>query len=232
MKYILPIVLSAILVVTLFFIRRRCKKHSVKHTSNANLLPLGECRRVSHQELLRATNGFSETNLLGTGSFGSVYQGKLDDGMDVAVKVFNLQIAGGLKSFDTESTVLSGVRHRNLINVISVCCNMDFKAVILQYMPFGSLEKWLHCENHSLTLLQRLNIMIDVASGVEYLHHDYSLSIVHCDIKPSNILLNTDMIAHVADFGISRLVSGSDSITETMTLATIGYMAPGKLFIL
>ncbi|KAK9949788.1 hypothetical protein M0R45_005301 [Rubus argutus] len=72
----------------------------------------------------------------------------------------------------------------------------------------------------------RLNIMIDVASALEYLHHGYSIPIVHCDLKPSNILLDNDMIAHVADFGITKLLDGGDSMTETMTLATVGYMAP------
>ena len=73
--------------------------------------------------------------------------------------------------------------------------------------------------------------MIDVASAVEYLHYGYSESIVHCDIKPSNVLLDNDMVAHVADFGVAKFLSGSNVITQTMTLATIGYMAPGKFLI-
>ena len=71
--------------------------------------------------------------------------------------------------------------------------------------------------------------MIDAASALEYLHHGYSIPIVHCDMKPSNILLDDDMVAHVADFGIAKLLGGGDSMTQTMTLATIGYMAPGDV---
>ncbi|XP_050141470.1 probable LRR receptor-like serine/threonine-protein kinase At3g47570 [Malus sylvestris] len=122
--------------------------------------------------------------------------------------------------------MLSNIRHRNLIKIISCCDQLDFKALILQLMPNGSLEKWLYSPNHSMTILQRLDIMKDVALALEYLHHGYSIPIVHCDVKPSNILLDDDMVAHVADFGIARLISGGDSMTETMTLATVGYMAP------
>ncbi|XP_021825635.1 probable LRR receptor-like serine/threonine-protein kinase At3g47570 [Prunus avium] len=95
-------------------------------------------------------------------------------------------------------------------------------------MPNGSLEKWLYSQNSPLNILQRLNKMIDVASALEYLHHGhgYSQQLVHCDVKPSNIPLDDDMVAHVADFGLARLLGGGDSMTQTMTLATIGYMAP------
>ncbi|PQQ21815.1 putative LRR receptor-like serine/threonine-protein kinase [Prunus yedoensis var. nudiflora] len=91
-------------------------------------------------------------------------------------------------------------------------------------MPNGSLEKWLYSQNYSLNILQRMNIMIDVASALEYLHHGYSVPIVHCDMKPSNILLDDDMVTHVADFGIAKPLGGGDSITQTMTLATVGVL--------
>ena len=162
--------------------------------------------------------------------FGSVYRGTLSDGIDIAVKVFNLQLEGAFKSFDKECEMLSNIRHRNLIKIISCCDELDFKALILQLMPNGSLEKWLYSPNRSMNILQRLDIMKDVALALEYLHHGYSIPIVHCDVKPSNILLDDDMVAHVADFGIARLIGGGDSMTETMTLATVGYMAPGDVF--
>ncbi|XP_007213307.2 receptor kinase-like protein Xa21 [Prunus persica] len=200
-------------------------KRNVEVAEEATSLPQLLWRRVSHVELLRGTNGFNENNLLGSGGFGSVYKGTLSDGIDVAVKVFSLQIEGVFKSFDRECEMLSNIRHRNLIKIISCCSEIDFKALVLDYMPNGSLEKWLYSQN-SLNILQRLNVMIDAASALEYLHHGYSIPIVHCDMKPSNILLDDDMVAHVADFGIAKLLDGGDSITQTMTLATIGYMAP------
>ncbi|XP_070674456.1 probable LRR receptor-like serine/threonine-protein kinase At3g47570 [Malus domestica] len=225
-KYIISGVIPVILLAAAALILILCKKRNVKVVRETASLHQVLWRRVSHLELVRATNGFHENNLLGTGGFGSVYRGTLLDGIDIAVKVFNLQLEGAFKSFDKECEMLSNIRHRNLIKIISCCDELDFKALILQLMPNGSLEKWLYSPNRSMTILQRLDIMRDVALALEYLHHGYSIPIVHCDVKPSNILLDDDMVAHVADFGIARLIGGGDSMTKTMTLATVGYMAP------
>ncbi|XP_042036299.1 putative receptor-like protein kinase At3g47110 [Salvia splendens] len=183
-------------------------------------------RIISYTELERGTSSFSETNLLGRGSFGSVFEATLSDGLKVAVKVFNLELQGVARSFDVETTILSRIRHRNLVRVIGCCCNMEFKALILTYVPNGSLEKWLHSGMYGLELIQRLKIAIDVAAALEYLHHGHTFPIVHCDIKPSNVLLDQDMVAHLADFGISKLFDGGETIIQTQTLATIGYAAP------
>ncbi|CAL9003024.1 unnamed protein product, partial [Prunus brigantina] len=137
LKYIIPGIISAILAVasvSMFILRRKRKVEVATVTAP---LPRLLWRRVSHLELLRATNGFDESNLLGTGGFGSVYKGTISDGIDVAVKVFNLQLEGALKSFDNECEVLSNIRHRNLIKIISCCSQIDFKALVLQYMPNG-----------------------------------------------------------------------------------------------
>ncbi|KAL8507859.1 hypothetical protein ACS0TY_018415 [Phlomoides rotata] len=93
-------------------------------------------------------------------------------------------------------------------------------------MPNANLEKWLYSHNYFLDVNQRLDIMIDVASALEYLHHGYSTPIVHCDLKPSNVLLDEDMVAHVSDFGISKLLGEEQSTVLTNTLATLGYIAP------
>lgn len=230
-KYILPAIFSTILLVALvFIIFILCRRRNFKIPKETAILSPAAWRRVSYQEMLRATNGFNKSNLLGIGSFGSVYKGTLSDGMVVAIKVFNLEQEEASKNFEAECEVLCNIRHRNLISIICSCSNkVDFKAIVLDYMPNGSLEKWLYSKSCSLNILQRLNIMIEVAWALEYLHHGYSIPIVHCDIKPSNILLDEDMVAHVADFGISRLLGGGDSMTQTMTLATIGYIAPGDV---
>ncbi|PRQ29481.1 putative protein kinase RLK-Pelle-LRR-XII-1 family [Rosa chinensis] len=186
-------------------------------------------RKVSYLELQRATNGFNESNLLGTRGFGSVCKGTLSDGIDIAIKVFNFQLEGAFKSFDIECEMLGNIRHRNLLKIISCCSQVDFKALVLDYMPNGSPENLLHSQNIPLNVLQRLNIMIDVASALEYVHHGYSIHVVHCDLKSSNILLDDDMGAHVADFGIAKLLDGRDSMTQTRTLATIGYVALSAL---
>ncbi|XP_059597329.1 receptor kinase-like protein Xa21 [Vitis vinifera] len=227
LKCIVPlsVSLSAIILVILFILWKR--RHTKSGTPVQVDLPLPRMHRmIPHQELLYATSYFGEDNLIGKGSLGMVYKGVLSDGLIVAVKVFNLELQGAFKSFEVECEVMRNIRHRNLAKIISSCSNLDFKALVLEYMPNGSLEKWLYSHKYYLDFVQRLKIMIDVASGLEYLHHDYSNPVVHCDLKPSNVLLDDDMVAHISDFGIAKLLIGNEFMKRTKTLGTIGYMAP------
>lgn len=132
---------------------------------------------------------------------------------------------------------MARTRHRNLIRVISACSYLNFKAFILQLATNGSLEKYLHPESDEedaceLKIDKCLKIAIDVAHGVEYLHHDCPTQVVHCDLKPSNVLLDANMTAFVADFGISRLAGPTNLIdslsTSIFMRGSIGYIAPGK----
>ncbi|KAM3280968.1 hypothetical protein P3S67_027988 [Capsicum chacoense] len=133
---------------------------------------------------------------------------------------------GLCKRFDTECEVMRNVRHRNLDPVISTCSSEYIRAFVLQYMSNGSLENWLYREDCHLNLLQRTTVMLDAAMAIEYLHHDNETPIVHCNLKPSNVLLDEDMVAHVGDFGISKILAVSKSIAHTETLGTLGYIAP------
>ncbi|XP_052114940.1 receptor kinase-like protein Xa21 isoform X2 [Arachis duranensis] len=225
-KCILPIMVSIILVVfCVFFLVRRRRKNG-GDTNEGTLSALPAARMISYYELSQATNGFDESNLLGRGSFGSVFKGLLSNGMVVAVKVFNLDLELGSKSFSVECEAMRNLRHRNLIKIIDCCSSIDYKLLMMEFMPNGSLERWLYSHNHCLDFLQRLNIMIDVASALEYLHHGSSPIVVHCDVKPCNVLLDEDMVAHVSDFGIAKLLGEGQSKEYTKTMATVGYIAP------
>ena len=231
LKYIFPPMICIVLIALVFIFFLRSRNRSTKSTDDEELLSLATWRRTSYLDLERATDAFNECNLLGSGGFGSIYKGILSDGTNVAIKIFNLQLEQAFRSFDSECEVLRNVRHRNLIKILSSCCNTDFKALVLEFMPNGSLDKWLYSHYYFLDIPDRLNIMIDVALALEYLHHGHSTPVVHCDLKPSNILLDENMVAHVSDFGISKLLGeGDDSVIQTMTIATIGYMAPGNMF--
>ncbi|KAL4597962.1 hypothetical protein ACB092_11G026300 [Castanea dentata] len=218
--------------------RKRSKKKPSSIDSKMELLPT-----ISYKMLHQATNGFSPNNLIGSGSFGSVYKGVLDqEERLVAVKVLNLQNKDASKSFMAECSVLRNVRHRNLIKILTCCSSInyngdDFKALVFEFMTNGSLDMWLHpmenSDNQSkkLSVLQRLIIAIDVAFALNYLHNHCEQKIIHCDLKPSNILLDGDMIAHVSDFGLSRLLTTSNDSSQKCTSTiglkgSIGYTAP------
>ncbi|KAK8695283.1 hypothetical protein V6N13_000449 [Hibiscus sabdariffa] len=197
--------------------------------------------RISYEQLTEATGGFCASSLIGSGSFGHVYKGILGDNTKIAVKVLDTKTAGDISgSFKRECEVLKRTRHRNLIRIITICSKPDFKALVLPLMPNGSLERHLypsHGIRHGLDLTQLVNICSDVAEGVAYLHHYAPVKVVHCDLKPSNILLDQDMTAMVTDFGIARLVRGvdetisaNDSITyssaDGLLCGSVGYIAP------
>ncbi|KAM3697691.1 hypothetical protein ACB098_06G132200 [Castanea mollissima] len=239
----LAIVIISIVQILLFFSSflvwmKKSKKKSTSMVSTMDLLP-----NVSYKELYQATSGFSPSNLIGSGSFGYVYKGLIHpEERSIAIKVLNLQQKGASKSFMVECNALRNIRHRNLVKILTCCSSMDyngnqFKALVFEFMTNGSLDFWLHQgldnENQSrnLSLLQRLNVAIDVASTIDYLHNHSMQPVIHCDLKPSNVLLDNDMVAHVSDFGLARLlpITNDSSGKQTSTIGikgSIGYIAP------
>ncbi|KAM3405674.1 hypothetical protein ACQJBY_008279 [Aegilops geniculata] len=204
--------------------------------------------RISYAEIDEATESFSPANLIGSGSFGDVYIGtlNLDESLHtVAIKVLNLAKRGANRSFLRECEALRKIRHRKLVKVITVCSSLDsngdeFKALILEFICNGNLDEWLHPNTMNsrtfrrISLMERLCVALDVAEALEYLHHQIEPPIVHCDIKPSNILLDDDIVAHVADFGLAKIMhteackeSGAGTESSSLVIkGTIGYVAP------
>uniref|UniRef100_A0A453DX37 Protein kinase domain-containing protein n=1 Tax=Aegilops tauschii subsp. strangulata TaxID=200361 RepID=A0A453DX37_AEGTS len=233
--------LSVILLVWIL-----CKRFKQSHkTLSQNLIVDDHYQRIPYQVLLRGTNEFSEVNLLGRGSYGAVYKCVLDnEERTLAVKVFNLGQSRYSKSFETECEAMRRIRHRCLVKIITSCSSInhqgqEFKALIFEFMPNGNLAGWLHpksqepATSNTLSLAQRLDIGVDIVDAVEYLHNYCQPLVIHCDLKPSNILLSDNMSARVGDFGISRILqentSGGmqNSYSSTGIRGSIGYVAPG-----
>ncbi|XP_057416805.1 putative receptor-like protein kinase At3g47110 [Lotus japonicus] len=240
-KVIVIIILVLFLLLLSLSVVIFWKKKANLRSSNSPTT-MDHLAKVSYQTLHQATNGFSPNNLIGSGAFGFVYKGTLEsEERYVAIKVLNLQKKGAHKSFIAECNALRSIRHRNLVKIITCCSSMDyngneFKALVFEFMENGSLEIWLHPESEigqqpSFNLLQRLNILIDVGSALHYLHYGPEQPIVHCDLKPSNILLDNDLVAHVSDFGLARLLYAINGVSDMQTSTTgikgtVGYAPP------
>lgn len=182
--------------------------------------------------LQKATNNFSPENLLGKGGFGSVYEGKLEDGSTVAVKRMDPELVSskGLQEFQAEISMLGKVRHRNLVALLGYCTENNERLLVYEFMPQGTLSQHLfHWEQNGLkplSLNSRLLIALDVAHGMQYLHNLAYKIIIHRDLKPSNILLDVELRAKVSDFGLAKLAPEDKASVETRLAGTFGYLAP------
>ncbi|KAL2322080.1 hypothetical protein Fmac_026459 [Flemingia macrophylla] len=183
----------------------------------------------THDDILKATSSFSDDRIIGKGGFGTVYKGVFSDGRRVAVKKLQREGLEGEKEFKAEMEVLSGHGfgwpHPNLVTLYGWCLNGSEKILIYEYIEGGSLED-LVTDRTRLTWRRRMEVATDVARALVYLHHECYPSVVHRDVKASNVLLDKDGKAKVTDFGLARVVDAGDSHVSTMVAGTVGYVAP------
>lgn len=188
---------------------------------------MSNCRFFTYEELYQITNGFSSQNLLGEGGFGSVYKGCLADGREVAVKKLKDGGGQGEREFHAEVDIISRVHHRHLVSLVGYCISDDQRLLVYDFVPNDTLHYHLH--GRGVPVLEwpaRVKIAAGSARGIAYLHEDCQPRIIHRDIKSSNILLDNNFEALVADFGLARLAMDACTHVTTRVMGTFGYLAP------
>ncbi|KAI3464552.1 hypothetical protein Pfo_021215 [Paulownia fortunei] len=228
--------------VILFMVYRKWdkkKKQDVMHEKyvrslKSRVLPNTGAKWFHVAELEQATNGFSQKNMIGQGGFGVVYKGTLSDGTEVAVKQILDLDSKGDDEFTNEAEIISKIRHRNLLALRGFCVTSErFKGnrryLVYDFMSNGSLDDHLFINSDKqqhLSWPQRKNIILDIAKGLAYLHYGIKPAIYHRDIKATNILLDSEMKARVADFGLAKQNAEGQSHLTTRVAGTHGYLAP------
>ncbi|XP_062115779.1 probable LRR receptor-like serine/threonine-protein kinase At1g56140 isoform X2 [Humulus lupulus] len=180
-----------------------------------------------YAELRTATNNFDSSNKLGEGGFGPVFMGTLEDGRVIAVKQLSVTSHQGKSQFVAEIATITAVQHRNLVKLYGCCIEGEKRLLVYEYMENKSLDQALF-GNQSLNLNwpTRFDICLGIARGLAYLHEESRLRIVHRDVKCSNILLDSDLIPKISDFGLAKLYDDKMTHISTRVAGTIGYLAP------
>ncbi|KAK4587264.1 hypothetical protein RGQ29_024113, partial [Quercus rubra] len=179
------------------------------------------------RDLQEASNGFK--NMLGQGAFGTVYSGVLtleDEEVEVAVKKLEKVIERGEKEFLTEVQVIGLTLHKNLVRLLGYCNEHNHRLLVYELMQNGPLSNFLFGERERPSWESRAQIALGIGRGLLYLHEECETQIIHCDIKPQNVLLDNNNTAKIADFGLAKLLMPNQTRTNTNVRGTMGYIAP------
>eukprot|EP01018_Ginkgo_biloba_P022824 Gb_36292 [translate_table: standard] len=209
--------------------RKQGSKPSARSHNGFNQSEMANLSVFSYQQLEEATNYFDEKRELGDGGFGSVYLGQLQDGRTVAVKRLHQENSRRLEQFVNEVRIISSVRHTNLVRFFGCCQDRRNLLLVYEYVPNGTLADHLHGKKRPKGLLgweTRLNIALETANALAYLHFGIDPPIFHRDVKSTNILLDENLRVKVADFGLSRLVPTEATHVSTVPQGTPGYLDP------
>ena len=231
-RYFLPIfIVRFTLGLMVFFVLLiyTCRRRHISIYENIEVFLRGNTlmpRRYSYKDLKKMTRSFKEK--LGEGGFGSVYKGKLSSGPFVAIKMLGKSKGNG-QDFINEVATIGRIHHENVVRLIGFCFERSKHALVYEFMPNGSLDKYISTKEDAISLTSKkmYEISRGVARGIAYLHQGCDMQILHFDIKPHNILLDKNFIPKVSDFGLAKLYPNDNSIfTLTAARGTIGYMAP------
>jgi hypothetical protein len=229
LQIVLPIASAAFVLavgtVVFLLVRRHLKYAELREDWEVEFGP----HRFSYKDLFYATEGFKDKHLLGIGGFGRVYKGILPvSKLEVAVKRVSHDSRQGMKEFIAEVVSIGRIQHRNLVRVLGYCRRRGELFLVYEYMPCGSVDKYLYGIEGKpiLSWANRWHIIKGIASCLVYLHEEWEKVVIHRDIKPSNVLLDGDMNGRLGDFGLARLYDHDTDPQTTHVVGTIGYLAP------
>uniref|UniRef100_A0A7N2M967 Receptor-like serine/threonine-protein kinase n=1 Tax=Quercus lobata TaxID=97700 RepID=A0A7N2M967_QUELO len=226
------VVVSGMLLLVGFYICRS-RINLEDHQNNEGQREDLELPFFELSTIVCATDNFLFKNKLGEGGFGSVYKGTLEDNQEIAVKRLSRSSGQGLNEFKNEVRLIAKLQHRNLVKLLGCCIQQEEKILIYEYMPNKSLDCFIFDQTKGKLLdwSKRFRIICGIARGLQYLHQDSRLRIIHRDLKASNILLDSEMNSKISDFGMARTFGGDQLEGNTnRVVGTYGYMAPEYAF--